>query len=213
MSNNLNPQIIAAAIEGFENQKKRLDAQIRELRAMLNGGRSQSAAAEPPKRKRRRISTSRRKGIAEAQRKRWAETKQQSALALKNSHIGSPEAQTETQRRGEKENHRSHEAALGIETGRIGAGAKGLVKEGRHRESHRKKSSVGSDKSFQRGSNERLSLLRSGAGPRRVLKHPSWGRAAHGFATYLGSGDMLIILWPRGTLSGNQYQLEWACSL
>ena len=29
----------AAAIEGFESQKKRLDAQIRELRTMLNGGR------------------------------------------------------------------------------------------------------------------------------------------------------------------------------
>ena len=114
MSNNLNPQIIAAAIEGFESQKKRLDAQIRELRAMLNGGRTKSAAAEPPKRKRRRISAARPKRIAEAQRKRWAETKQQSA-------------------------------PLGIETGRIGAGAKDLVKEGRHRESHCKKSGVGSD--------------------------------------------------------------------
>ena len=82
MSNNLNPQIIAAAIEGFESQKKRLDAQIRELRAMLNGGRTKSGAAEPPKRKRRRISDAGRKRIAETQRKRWAETKQQSAPSL-----------------------------------------------------------------------------------------------------------------------------------
>jgi len=55
MSNNLNPQIIAAAIEGFESQKKRLDAQIRELRAMLNGGRSESAAAEPPTKTQKRV--------------------------------------------------------------------------------------------------------------------------------------------------------------
>ena len=56
----------------------------------------------------------------------------------------------ETERRGEKENHRSHEAALGIETGRIGAGAKGLGKEGRHREDRCKKSSgIGSERTKQ----------------------------------------------------------------
>jgi hypothetical protein len=67
-----------------------------------------------------------------------------------NSHTGSRAAQTETQRRGEKENHRSHEAALGIETGRIGEGAEGLGKEGRHRKGHCKKSSgVDSNKSLQ----------------------------------------------------------------
>ena len=82
MSTKLNPEIIAAAIEGFENQKNRLDGQIGELRAMLNGRRTESAAAEPPKRKRRRISAARRKRIAEAQRKRWAATKQQSAPSL-----------------------------------------------------------------------------------------------------------------------------------
>src|SRR5260370_31909753 len=82
MSTKLNPEIIAAAIEGFENQKKRLDAQIGELRAMLNGRRTESAAPEPPKRKRRRISAARRKRIAEAQRKRWAASIQQSAPSL-----------------------------------------------------------------------------------------------------------------------------------
>ena len=90
MSNNLNAQIIAAAIEGFESQKKRLDAQIRELRAMLTGGRTKSAAAEPPKPKRRRISDAERKRVAEAQRKRWAETKQQSAPSLQRVTSGAP---------------------------------------------------------------------------------------------------------------------------
>ena len=95
MSTKLNPEIIAAAIEGFENQRNRLDAQIGELRAMLDGGRTKSAAAEPPKRKRRRISAARRKRIAEAQRERWAATKQQSAPSLQ---IVTPEAPQRTRR-------------------------------------------------------------------------------------------------------------------
>jgi hypothetical protein len=89
MSTKLNPEIIAAAIEGFENQRTRLDAQIGELRAMLNGRRTESAAVEPPKHKRRRIGAARRKRIAETQRKRWAATKQQSAPSLQ---IVTPEA-------------------------------------------------------------------------------------------------------------------------
>jgi hypothetical protein len=59
MSTKLNPEVIAAAIEGFENQKNRLDAEIGELRAMLNGRHTESASAEPPKHKRRRISAAR----------------------------------------------------------------------------------------------------------------------------------------------------------
>ena len=102
MSNNLNPQIIAAAIEGFESQKKRLDAQIRELRAMLNGGRTKFAAAEPPKRKRRRISAARPKRIAEAQRKRWAETKQQSAPSLQTVTSEAPKRKRRLSAAGRK---------------------------------------------------------------------------------------------------------------
>jgi hypothetical protein len=89
MSTKLSHEIIAAAIEGFENQKNRLDAQIGELRAMLNGRRTESPAAEPPEHIRRRISAAGRKRIAEAQRKRWAATKQQSAPSLQ---IVTPEA-------------------------------------------------------------------------------------------------------------------------
>ena len=90
MSTKLNPEIIAAAIEGFENQRNRLDAQIGELRAMLDGRHTESASAgPPPKRKRRRIGAARRKRIAEARREGWAATKQQSAPSLQ---IVTPEA-------------------------------------------------------------------------------------------------------------------------
>ena len=89
MSNNLNPQIIVAAIEGFENQKKRLEAQIRELKTMLSGGRTEFAAAEPPKRKRRRTSAAKPKRVAEAQQKWRAANKQRSAPSLQ---VVTPEA-------------------------------------------------------------------------------------------------------------------------
>jgi hypothetical protein len=74
MSTKLSPEIIAAAIEGFEIQKLRLDSQISELRAMLNGAQPQ-AAAEIQKSPRRKMSAAGRKRIAEAQRKRWAAVK------------------------------------------------------------------------------------------------------------------------------------------
>jgi hypothetical protein len=72
----LTPEIITAAIVGFEQQKLRIDAQIAELRAMLLGGRTETAATpEAPKRRRPKMSAAGRKAIAEAQRKRWAASK------------------------------------------------------------------------------------------------------------------------------------------
>src|ERR1035437_1066597 len=41
----LTPEIINAAVEGFEQQKLRIDAQIAELRAMLTGTPTEPAAA------------------------------------------------------------------------------------------------------------------------------------------------------------------------
>ena len=72
----LTPELIAAAIEGFEAQKTRIDGTISELRSLLPGGRPEAAAMlEAPKRKRRKMSAAARKRIGEAQRKRWAEAK------------------------------------------------------------------------------------------------------------------------------------------
>jgi hypothetical protein len=74
----LTNEIIIAAITGFESQKTRIDAQIAELRAMLNGDRPEPVATpEAQKGKRRKMSVAARKRIAEAQRKRWAASKGQ----------------------------------------------------------------------------------------------------------------------------------------
>ena len=68
----LTNEIIDAAIEGFEAQKRRIDDQIAELRAMRSGSPAVSAPAMQPRRK---MSAAGRKAIAEAQRKRWAAAK------------------------------------------------------------------------------------------------------------------------------------------
>jgi hypothetical protein len=64
----LTSEIIDAAILGFEEQRRRLDAQLADLRAMRSGGRRAAPAAAP----RREMSAAGRKAIADAQRKRWA---------------------------------------------------------------------------------------------------------------------------------------------
>jgi hypothetical protein len=81
MPTKLDNNILAAAIEGFEAQKMRLDAQIAEIRQLLTGGGAEPAATPAPGRKRRKMSAAGRKRIAEAQRKRWAEAKKQSGAA------------------------------------------------------------------------------------------------------------------------------------
>jgi hypothetical protein len=73
----LTKEIINAAIHGFEEQRRKLDVQIAELRGMLSGNSSSAAtpSAEPKVRKKRGMSAAGRKAIAEAQRKRWAAKK------------------------------------------------------------------------------------------------------------------------------------------
>jgi hypothetical protein len=79
MPTKLTPEIINAAVLGFEEQKRHIDSQIGELRAMLPSRGTE--AASPPqaaKRQRRKMSAAGRKAIAEAQRKRWAASKRES---------------------------------------------------------------------------------------------------------------------------------------
>src|SRR5215813_626638 len=75
----LTAQILAAAIEGFEAEKRRIDEQIAEVRQMLDGGRSEPAAApKAPGGTQRTMSAAARKRIGDAQRKRWSQSKKPS---------------------------------------------------------------------------------------------------------------------------------------
>ena len=74
----LTNEIINAAILGFEGQKKQIDDQIAELRAMLSGGPAETASPTPEVAapgKRRKFSASARRKMALAQKKRWAAIK------------------------------------------------------------------------------------------------------------------------------------------
>src|SRR4051794_18495791 len=84
-TNKLTPEIIIAAIEGFEQSKLRIDAQIAELRSMLPGSRTEAVATpEPPKQRKgkRKMSAAGRANIVAALKKRWAAKK---AAAKKTS--------------------------------------------------------------------------------------------------------------------------------
>jgi hypothetical protein len=78
----LTANIITAAIEGFESQKRRIDDQIAELRAMLPGGRTQDdITLEASGPKRRKFSAAARKRMKEAQQRRWAKVRGESQAA------------------------------------------------------------------------------------------------------------------------------------
>jgi hypothetical protein len=67
----LTAEIINAAIEGFQFQKRRIDSQIDELRQLLGTGRTEAAppSGGDPKRK---VSAAGRRRMAAAQKARWA---------------------------------------------------------------------------------------------------------------------------------------------
>ena len=71
----LTNEIIAAAVEGYEAQKIRIDGKIAELRAMLPGGSPEAAAVPEAPARKRKISAAARRRMAIAQKKRWAAIK------------------------------------------------------------------------------------------------------------------------------------------
>lgn len=76
----LTSTIIEAAIYGFEAQKKSIDAQITELRALMNDASRPSSTEEGrPKRKRRKLSPEAIERMREGQQRRWAKVRGESA--------------------------------------------------------------------------------------------------------------------------------------
>jgi hypothetical protein len=74
MPKTLTPQIIEAAIKGYEAQKAEIDSQIAELRSMLDGRSHSEPAATPSEtgRPRKKFSAASRRKMAAAQRARYA---------------------------------------------------------------------------------------------------------------------------------------------
>ena len=70
MPNKFADEIVSAAIDGFKAQRNRLDLRVAELRAMLNGGPTQPAAAsEPAPRRRRKFPSATLRRMREARRR------------------------------------------------------------------------------------------------------------------------------------------------
>jgi hypothetical protein len=88
MPHTLTPDIIAAAIEGFEAQKRRIDEQIAELRAIVTGHPAAIAAKQIATSGKKKFSAASRRKMALAQKARWARLRDEAA----------PEAIAETEK-------------------------------------------------------------------------------------------------------------------
>jgi len=83
MPTKMSEEFINAAIDGFKAQRNRLELRVAELRAMLNGGPAQPAAAsESAPRKHRKFSAATLRRMRAAQRLRWAKIRGKSKPAV-----------------------------------------------------------------------------------------------------------------------------------
>lgn len=77
----LTREIIEAAIDGFEFQKRHIDGQIAELRTLLKGDAPAApAAASKPAKRRRKFSAQALERMREAQQRRWAKVRGESPV-------------------------------------------------------------------------------------------------------------------------------------
>ena len=77
----LTAEIIHAAIEGFDSQKRRIDSQIDELRQLLNGDSAETGTDSGTPGRKRKISAAGRRRMAAAQKARWAKIRGQAEPA------------------------------------------------------------------------------------------------------------------------------------
>jgi hypothetical protein len=76
----LTAEILNAAMEGFESQKRRIDSQIDALRQLLSAGRTEAAPASGARAFKRKMAAAGRRRVAAAQKARWAKLRGESAL-------------------------------------------------------------------------------------------------------------------------------------
>ena len=75
------------ALIGFQIEKQRIEAKMREIQSQLRGRRAAtpSDGGEAPAPRKRELSEAARKRIANAQKKRWAEHRKRAAQAAKTA--------------------------------------------------------------------------------------------------------------------------------
>jgi hypothetical protein len=76
------PGLLEAALFGYQMEKEKIEAKIRDLQAQLKGKKAPVAAVKAAKRRgKRTMSAAARARIAAAQKKRWADFHKQKAAA------------------------------------------------------------------------------------------------------------------------------------
>ena len=91
MPQKLTPEIILAAIAGFESQKIHINSQIAELRSMLDGDRTESVTTPSETAKpRKKFSAAARRKMAAAQKARWKGIKQSEPSQLATFETSKP---------------------------------------------------------------------------------------------------------------------------
>ena len=98
----LTAEIIHAAIEGFESQKRRIDSQIDELRQLLNGGSAEPGAESGSPARKRKISAAGRRRMAAAQKARWAKIRGEAEPTSSSSRTQTGKAETKLSAAGRK---------------------------------------------------------------------------------------------------------------
>ena len=98
----LTAEIIHAAIEGFESQKRRIDSQIEELRQLLNGGSAESGAESGSPVRKRKISAAGRRRMAAAQKARWAKIRGEADGQPSSAQSPAPKAKRKLSSAGRK---------------------------------------------------------------------------------------------------------------
>ncbi len=101
-SQKLTAEIIRAAIEGFESQKRRIDSQIDELRQLLNGGGAEPAAESGTPARKRKISAAGRRRMAAAQKARWAKIRGEADGQRLSAQSPAPKAKRKLSAAGRK---------------------------------------------------------------------------------------------------------------
>jgi DNA-binding protein HU-beta len=98
----LTPEIVHAAIEGFESQNRRIDSQIDELRQLLNGGSAKPAAESGSPARKRKISAAGRRRMAAAQKARWAKIRGEADGEPSSAQAVAPKAKRKLSAAGRK---------------------------------------------------------------------------------------------------------------
>jgi len=79
MAQKLTPEIMIAAIAGYEAQKNQIDSRIAEVRSMLDGGSTGSAVSTVTAKPRKKRSAAVRRRMKIAQQLRWKKIKEAAA--------------------------------------------------------------------------------------------------------------------------------------